>query len=74
MIQYEAYFNRFEMALGTRALADLSHNWGMIWVSLTDKQIEHATLNEHVSIRIGEDDAATRQVALRIGKLEKLCD
>jgi hypothetical protein len=72
LIRYEAFFNRFRMAFGASPMDGLSHYWGLIWVSLEDLQIEHATLNEHVSLTIGEGDSATRHSVLRTGELTKL--
>ncbi len=72
LLQYEAYFNRFDMDLGTTKLDGLSHYWGLIHVSLEDKEIEHATLNEHVSIRQERDGARVgRNFVLRRGELKK---
>ncbi len=72
LLQYEAFFNRFDMNLGATQLEGLSHYWGLICVSLEDKQIEHATLNEHVSLRQERDGARIgRNFVLRRGELRK---
>jgi len=72
LIQYRAFFNRFEMALGETTYAGSSHYWGTIWVSLEDKEIEHATLNEEVSMRIRSGDAEEKRYrVLRLGELSK---
>jgi hypothetical protein len=48
VIQYQAFFNPLEIANGGVTLNGRSHYWGEIWVSLTTKQIEYATLFEVV--------------------------
>jgi hypothetical protein len=72
LIQYEAFFNRFEMKLGATAFEGSSHYWGVISVSLTDKQIEHATLNEQVAMKITTGDNEPRRYrVLRLGQLTR---
>jgi hypothetical protein len=39
-----------------------SHYWGNIWVSLSDKQIEHATLREIVSAEMQFPGQTGKQV------------
>lgn len=48
VIQYQAFFNPLEIANGGITLNGRSDYWGEIWVSLTTKQIEYATLYEVV--------------------------
>jgi hypothetical protein len=48
VIEYSAYFNPLEIANGGINLRGRSHYWGLIWVALTTKQIEYATLHEDV--------------------------
>ena len=73
LIRYEAFFNRFDMQLGESSIDGLSHYWGLIWVSLTDKQVEHATLNEHVSLRVhGESAPTSHHRVLRVATLRKV--
>ncbi len=73
MIRYQAYFNRFQMGVGASKIAGLSHYWGEIWVSLVDKQIEHGTLHEHVSMRIGASkESMTPFRVFRVASFEKL--
>lgn len=48
LIQYEAFFNKLALNVGTQNLNGRSDYWGTIWVSLSDKQIEKGTLNEGV--------------------------
>jgi hypothetical protein len=48
VIAYRAFFNPLEVATGGMTLKARSHYWGEIWVSLSTKQIEYATLQEDV--------------------------
>lgn len=48
VIEYHAFFNPLEIANGGMTLTGRSHYWGEIWVSLSSKQIEYATLQEDV--------------------------
>ncbi|HEX4007735.1 MAG TPA: hypothetical protein VHX60_16290 [Acidobacteriaceae bacterium] len=48
LIDYQAFFNPLEIASGGMTLNGRSDYWGEIWVSLTTKQIEYATINEEV--------------------------
>jgi len=48
LIQYQSFFNPFEIANGGMTLKGRSDYWGEIWVSLGTKQIEYATLKEVV--------------------------
>jgi len=49
LVGYQAMFNKLEViAQKTLRFKGRSHYWGTIWVSLTDKQIEYASLNEDV--------------------------
>lgn len=48
VIAYRAFFNPLEVASGGMTLKGRSHYWGEIWVSLSSKQIEYATLREDV--------------------------
>ena len=48
VVQYQAFFNPLEIATGGMTLNGRSHYWGEIWVSLTTKQVEYATLFEVV--------------------------
>jgi len=70
LIRYEAFFNTFDMRVAGTGIDGLSHYWGLIWVSLEDKQLEHGTLNEHVSLRVHRTGAApTHAHVLRTGTL-----
>jgi len=46
LIQYESLFNPVDFDAGPMKVKGRTNYWGNIWVSLEDKQIEHATLNE----------------------------
>src|SRR5206468_2856108 len=46
VIEYQAYFNPLEIAIGGMALKGRSDYWGQIWVSLATKQIEYGTIYE----------------------------
>jgi hypothetical protein len=48
VIEYGAFFNPVDIANGGMTLKGRSHYWGAIWVSLSSKQIEYATLQEDV--------------------------
>src|SRR5262249_9921240 len=48
LIQYRAFFNKVNIWVGNMSFQGRSHDWGDIWVSLEDKQIEYATLFEDV--------------------------
>jgi len=48
VIAYRAFFNPLQIANGGMTLKGRSHYWGEIWVSLSTKQIEYATLQEDV--------------------------
>ena len=72
-LRYEAYHNRFDIQLPGSAFRGVSHYWGLVWVSLKEREIEHATLNEHVSLRTGED-AGRRQLVLRRATMTRVVD
>ena len=48
LVDYNAFFNKLTVKAGAIELTGRSHYWGQIWVSLTTKQIEYATLYEDV--------------------------
>jgi hypothetical protein len=48
LIDYQAFMNPLQIASGGMTLNGRSDYWGTIWVSLTTKQIEYATINEEV--------------------------
>jgi hypothetical protein len=48
VIEYQAFFNPLEIAVGGMSMNGRSDYWGQIWVSLATKQIEYGTLYESV--------------------------
>lgn len=48
LIDYQSFFNTFEMKFLGMDMIGRSHYWGEIWVSLATKQIEYATLFDEV--------------------------
>jgi hypothetical protein len=48
LIQFLALDNPLDVKMGNITAKGRSHYWGNIWVSLEDKQIEHAVLYEDV--------------------------
>jgi hypothetical protein len=48
IIEYRAFFNPIDLAMGGMTMKGRSDYWGDIWVSLTTKQIEYGTLYESV--------------------------
>lgn len=48
VIDYQAFFNKLDISSPAVTLTGMSHYWGQIWVSLTTKRIEYATLYEDV--------------------------
>lgn len=46
LVQYDAFFNKLDLQVNGQDLLGQSDYWGAIWVSLADKQIEKATMNE----------------------------
>jgi len=48
VIEYQAFFNPLEIAVGGMTMNGRSDYWGQIWVSLATKQIEYGTLYESV--------------------------
>ena len=64
VIDYRAFFNPLAIANGGMTLKGRSHYWGEIWVSLSTKQIEYATLQEDVLGEMtlaGQENAASHQ-------------
>jgi len=74
LIRYQAFFNRFEINFMGTPSKGRSHYWGEIWVSLEDKQIEHATLYEDVLLGPPDLEQAIGKLwsVFRIGTLEKV--
>jgi hypothetical protein len=62
LIAYQALFNKLEIETGGLRLKGRSHYWGDLWVALSDKQIEHATLNEDVVLGFDLPNQPGKQV------------
>jgi hypothetical protein len=74
LIEYNAYFNPIDLKMGNMALKGRSHYWGQIWVSLSTRQIEYATLYEDVLGEMNLSGNTTAQVTnvFRSGVFEPL--
>ncbi len=72
LIQYEALYNKLDMAANGIPINGSSQYLGTIWLSLDDKQIEFATLREDVlmSIKIPGQDKPMIMNTLRVGTFE----
>jgi hypothetical protein len=72
LIEYNAYFNPLDIAVGGIALKGRSHYWGQIWVSLDTKQIEYATLFEDVlgEMKLSRDEPPQAINVFRSGIFE----
>ena len=72
VIAYRAFFNPLQVAAGGMTLKGRSHYWGEIWVSLSSKQIEYATLQEDVlgEMTLPGQDAAQTVSIFRNGIFE----
>jgi hypothetical protein len=74
LIEYNAYFNPLELAVGGMTLKGRSHYWGQIWVSLKSRQIEYGILYEDVlgEVKLPGNDAAQVINVFRYGIFEPL--
>jgi hypothetical protein len=72
LIQYRAFLNKLNISLGDANMKGKSSYWGEIWVSLKDKQIEHATLYEDVLLEIPGPQGPHLITVFRQGTLEKI--
>jgi len=72
VIEYQAFFNPLEIAMGGMTLNGRSDYWGQIWVSLETKQIEYATLYESVvgDMKLPGQDKPQALNVFRTGILE----
>jgi hypothetical protein len=72
LIDYRAFFNPLQIANGGVTIQGRSDFWGEIWVSLATKQIEYATIYEHVigQMKLPGQDTPQPLSVLRIGTLE----
>jgi hypothetical protein len=74
VIDYRSFFNPLEIATGGVTIQGRSDFWGEIWVSLSTKQIEYATIYEHVAgqMKLPGQDTPQPLSVFRIGTLEPL--
>jgi hypothetical protein len=74
LIEYRAFFNPLQIAMGGMTLQGRSDFWGEIWVSLATKQIEYATIYEEVSgeMKLPGQDTPQLMSVFRVGSLELL--
>ena len=72
LIDYEAFLNPVEIAVGGMTLKGRSDYWGEIWVSLATRQIEYGTLNEMVvgEMKLAGQDAPQIINVFRNGTFE----
>jgi hypothetical protein len=71
LIQYRSFLNQLNVSVSGFTMKGTSTYWGEIWVSLKDKQIEHATLYEDVVIQMAGQQAPQVISVFRKGILEK---
>ena len=62
LIEYRTFNNPLEYNAEETKMKGISHYWGNIWVSLEDKQIEHATMLEIVSAEMSLPGLTNKQV------------
>lgn len=62
LIDYRTFDNPLEYAAEGMSMKGRSHYWGTIWVSLEDKQIEHAVLYEDVMMDMLLPGQTTKQI------------
>ncbi len=62
VIEYRTLNNPLEYAAEGMSMKGRSHYWGTIWVSLEDKQIEHAVLYEDVVMEMNLPGQTTKQI------------
>ena len=74
VIDYRAFFNPVSIAMAGMTMHARSDYWGQIWVSLSTRQIEYATLNEEVNgeIKLPGQDTPQLLDVFRIGTFEPL--
>jgi hypothetical protein len=74
VIDYRAFFNPVQIAMGGMSIQGRSDFWGEIWVSLATKQIEYATIYEEVSgqMKLPGQDTPQLLSVFRFGALELL--
>ena len=76
LIAYQAFLNPVDIAMGPMTMKARSDYWGQIWVSLTTKQIEYATLNEEVlgQMTLQGQTAPQPVSVLRTGTFEPIAE
>jgi hypothetical protein len=74
LIEYRAFFNPLQLAVGGMTLQGRSDFWGEIWVSLATKQIEYATIYEEVSgeMKLPGQDTPQLMSVFRVGTFQPL--
>lgn len=73
LIEYRTMDNPLSVDTEQLKIKGRSHYWGTIWVSLTDKQIEHATLYEDVVMDMSFANQTSQLMnTTRIIQFEKL--
>ena len=74
VIEYQAFFNPIEIAVGGMTMKGRSDYWGQIWVSLATKQIEYGTIHESVVAEMKLPGQETPQIVdiFRSGSLESI--
>jgi hypothetical protein len=74
LIEYQAFLNPLEIANGGITLKGRSEYWGQIWVSITTRQIEYATLYENVAgeMKLAGQDTPQIVSVFRSGIFEPL--
>ncbi len=72
LIEYRAFFNPVQLATGGMKMDARSDYWGEIWVSLSTRQIEYATLYEEVTgqMKLPNQDAPMPLNVFRMGTFE----
>jgi hypothetical protein len=74
VIEYQAFFNPIEIAVGGMTMKGRSDYWGQIWVSLATKQIDYGTIYESVVAEMKLPGQETSQIVdiFRSGSLESI--
>jgi hypothetical protein len=62
VIEYRTFNNPLEYSGEGMAMKGRSHYWGTIWVSLKDKQVEHAVLYEDVVMEMNLPGQTNKQI------------
>jgi hypothetical protein len=74
VIDYRSFFNPVEIAMGGMTIQGRSDFWGEIWVSVSTRQIEYATIYEEVSgqMKLPGQDTPHLLSVFRFGTFEPL--